>query len=243
MDRRSELVIRLVTREFDPRRIRIQISGRMLTFTAAAAGSGAPPSYRAFERSIVLPEAVRPETCSARAGGHVLTVRFQKAHPSPTEHPSDRGSETLKVRDVMTRVVRFVTPETPVSEAAGLLRTYDFGSVPVCTGGMVVGILTDRDIAVRVTAPTLDPTLVRVGDVMTPDPVTCSPDDALAEAEREMADAQVRRLPVVDPQGYLVGFLSMARIARSEAEGRAGQLLRGVSQPGTPALGRPPADR
>jgi CBS domain-containing protein len=75
---------------------------------------------------------------------------------------------------------------------------------------------------------------------MTLDPVTCSADDALVEAEREMADAQVRRLPVVDPQGYLVGFLSLAQIARSEPESRAGQLLRGVSEPGTPGLGRPP---
>jgi CBS domain-containing protein len=75
---------------------------------------------------------------------------------------------------------------------------------------------------------------------MTPDPVSCSPDDALTEAEREMADAQVRRLPVVDAQNNLVGFLSLAKIARSEPDARAGHLLRGVSEPGRPELGRPP---
>jgi len=241
VDRRRELVIRLVTRVFDPRRIRIQISGRVLTFSAAAApNSGGSASYQAFERSVVLPESVRTESCSARAAGHLLTVRFRKTAPSPAQSPAGRGTGTAKVRDVMSRGVRFVTPETPVSEAAALLRTYDFGSVPVCRGGRVVGILTDRDIALRVTAQTLDPTLVRVGEVMTPDPVTCSPDDVLAEAGREMADAQVRRLPVTDPQGYLVGFLSLAKIARSEPDERAGHLLRGVSEPGKPGLTRPP---
>jgi len=245
VDRRREIVIRLVTREFDPRRIRIQLSGRRLRFSAAAATeSGNPPTYRAFERSIVLPEGVDPGTCSARASGHILTVRFRKAVPAAGRPLLPRRTSAVsKVRDVMSPDVRFVTPETPVSEAAALLRTYDYGSVPVCLGGKVVGILTDRDIALRVTARTLDPTLVRVGEVMTPDPVSCSPDDALEEAEREMADAQVRRLPVVDATGTLVGFLSLARIARSEPEGRAGHLLRGVSEPGRPDLRRPPVRR
>jgi CBS domain-containing protein len=141
LNRKREVVIRLVTREFDPARIQIQLSGRLLTFSAAAVGgSGAPAAYHAFKRSVMLPRGIDATRCSARAGGHVLTVRIRKEVPSGGAPLLRRDTPASKVRDVMSREVRFVTPETPVLEAAALLRTYDYGSVPVCRGGIVVGI-------------------------------------------------------------------------------------------------------
>jgi len=100
----------------------------------------------------------------------------------------------------------------------------------------VLGILTDRDIALRVTAQALAPADVRVGDVMTPNPVTCREEDPLVDAEQLMSDAQVRRLPVVDPQGTMVGYLALAKIARYEDDLRSGHVLRGVSEPGKPSV-------
>ena len=234
VDRAREVLLRLVSPDLDPRKIRIQLSGRVLTLSAADV-DGAPDrgGYRAFRRSILLPENIDWRHISARISGHILSIRIRKS-------PAPAGSSGMrKVRDLMTRDVRTVTPETPIVEAAALLRAFDIGSVPVCRDRKVVGILTDRDIAIRVTAQKRDPTVVTAGDVMTPNPVTCSEDGDLSDAERIMRDEQVRRLPVVDSNGLLVGYLALAKIARSDNALRSGQVLQGVSEPGKAGVRQP----
>jgi len=240
LDKGRELVIRLVSREIDPRKIRIELSDRVLTLSGAALDLRPEHrGYRAFRRSIVLPPDADAGHVTARARGSVLTVRLPKRRAGAAPETLKRLGVPGKVRDLMTRGVRSVAPDALVAEAARAMSTFDIGSVPVCEGGRLLGILTDRDVAVRVVARGLDPAGVRVRDVMTPDPVACSPDDALSDAEQVMADAQVRRLPVVDGDGRLVGYLTTAKIARSEHDARAGQLLRGVSEPGKTSVQRP----
>lgn len=222
VDSPEEIVLRLDSPEIDPRKIRIQLSGRVLTLSAAVSS----PAYRAFRRRIVLPVRADPRQIQADCDDRTLTVRIRKALRPPAP-----GS-ARKVREIMTRNVRFVTPGTSIREAAELLRELDIGSVPVCLDGDVVGILTDRDIAVRVTAKGLDPVATRVGDVMTRDVVMCWEDDDLVDVEQLLHDRQIRRIPVLGRSGSLVGYLTMARIARSESDLRSGHVLRGISQPG-----------
>jgi CBS domain-containing protein/HSP20 family molecular chaperone IbpA len=245
IDKRRELVFRLASRGIDPRKIQIRLAGNVLTLSGASVDQRPEHhGYRAFSRSIVLPRDVDAAQISAQARGSVLTVWLPKRRPTTDASTLKRLGFPNKVSEIMTREVRSVAPETFVAEAARAMATFDIGSLPVCEGGRVVGILTDRDVAVRVVARGLDPAGVRVKEIMTRDPLSCSPDDALADAEQIMADAQIRRLPVVDGDGKLVGYLSTAKIARSEQDARAGRLLRGVSEPGKPVLRRPaPAPR
>jgi len=241
-DKRREIVIHLVSREIDPRRIRIQLAGNILTLSGATHNRHPEHSgYHAFTRKLVLPATVGGEHVSARARGNLLTVRLGKRRDPWNAPLLQRLGVPATVSDIMTRDVLSVGPETPVRDTAELLGTFNIGSVPVCQDRKVLGILTDRDIAVRVTARSLDPAQVNVQDVMTRNPVTCAPEDALVDVEQDMADAQVRRLPVVDRDGDLIGYLAMAKIARSEHDLRAGHLLRRVSEPGSPKILRRPA--
>jgi predicted transcriptional regulator len=98
-----------------------------------------------------------------------------------------------------------------------------------------VGIITDRDIAVRGVAEGRDPDSTRVRDLMSTEIVSIREDSELREAERLMHDHQLRRLPVVDDRGDLVGYLAMANIARSETLEQIGKVAKGVSHPSKPA--------
>lgn len=141
-----------------------------------------------------------------------------------------------KVEDIMTRDVESATPETPVREVAERMKTRNIGSLPVCESGKLVGTVTDRDLTVRVTAENRDAQKTRVGDIMSKEIVTCRPDQDLSEAEQLMHDHQVRRLPVVEEGGSLVGYLSMAKIAQAEQDEKVtGRVLRGISEPRKPA--------
>ena len=103
-----------------------------------------------------------------------------------------------KIYEVMTERPRAVTPETPVREVARLMEEEDVGSLPVVDeGARLVGIVTDRDVAVRVVGAGLDPEATRVGEVASADVMTLGPDDDHDEALGLMARAKVRRLPIV----------------------------------------------
>jgi len=230
LDKKREIVIRLISPKIDPRKIHIRLAGNVLTFSGAATHLQADdPAYHGFKRSLVLPPGINWRQTSARIKGDVLTLRLQKIMKSRSLQSPPR-----KVKDIMTRIVKFVTPETSAAEAAALLRTFDIGSLPVIGDGKVVGVVTDRDIAIRMAAFSLAPDDTKVGDIMTKEIVTCSEDDDLVDAEQLMCDEQIRRLPVVDRQGRLVGYLALARIARSEQDLRSGHVLRGVSEAGRP---------
>ncbi len=138
---------------------------------------------------------------------------------------------TQAIRDIMTKDIECASPESTVKDAASALKAHDIGSMPVCEGKRVVGIITDRDIAIRAVAEGLDPGSTKVRDVMSKDIVSIREDADLSEAERLMRDRQLRRLPVLNGEGNLVGYLAIAKIARTESPEEAGKVLQGVSQP------------
>ena len=136
-----------------------------------------------------------------------------------------------QIRDVMTSAIKTVGPDATAQEAAGFMLAADTGSIPVCDGDRVIGMITDRDIAVRGVAEGRGPDC-RVRDLMTSD-VVCArdTDDVLAVAQR-MSDKQVRRLPVVDANERLVGVVSLGDLSREAQESAAATALEGVSAPG-----------
>lgn len=136
-----------------------------------------------------------------------------------------------RVADVMTRDPRSVEPETQVVEAARILRDENVGSLPVVRDGRVTGIVTDRDLAVRVIAEGRDPGSTTVGEVVSDKPVTVRPEQDLDEALRLMTSHQVRRLPVVEDGDRLVGIFAQADVALTGDEKRAGELVEEISQP------------
>ena len=136
-----------------------------------------------------------------------------------------------RVADAMTRDPRSVELETPVTEAAKILRDEDVGSLPVVRDGRVSGMVTDRDLAIRVLAEGRDPGSTRVADVVSGDPVTVRPNQDLDEALRLMARHQVRRLPVVEDGDRLVGILAQADVALTGDDERAGEVVEEISRP------------
>jgi CBS domain-containing protein len=136
----------------------------------------------------------------------------------------------MNVSDVMTRDVQVATPEQSIREAALLMARIDAGTVPVGKDNRLVGMLTDRDITVRAVAKGLGPD-TPVRDVMSADVKYCYDDQPVEEVARNMADIQVRRLPVVNRDKRLVGILSLGDLAvRSDCD--TDEALRGVSTPG-----------
>ena len=133
-------------------------------------------------------------------------------------------SANLSVKEAMSSNLRSVDPELPVIEAARIMLAEDIGSLPVGQGDRLIGVLTDRDIAVRVVAEGKDPTDLPVAGVATRELVTVSPEQPLDEALQLMASAQVRRLPVVD-DGRLVGILAQADVARTADEQATGRVV------------------
>jgi CBS domain-containing protein len=121
----------------------------------------------------------------------------------------------MKLADVMTHEVRFVSPEDNLYEAARRMADGGVGALPVCDGGRLVGMVTDRDIVVRSVARGEEPRTVRVADAMTYDVECCSEDDSLEEVGRRMAQRQVRRIVVLDGGKSMVGIVSLGDIARS----------------------------
>ncbi|CDF57575.1 CBS domain-containing protein [Thermobrachium celere] len=137
----------------------------------------------------------------------------------------------MKVKDIMTRDVITVSPNTPVKEVADLMRKYNIGSVPVCEGNRVVGIVTDRDIVIREVAYGKNPNEVLARDVMTASITTINSEKDIHDAARIMAEKQIRRLPVVE-DGRLVGMLALGDIAvTNRLHDDAGEALSDISKP------------
>lgn len=134
-------------------------------------------------------------------------------------------------REIMTPKADFLTDEATVLDAAKKLAREDYGAMPVCDGERLVGMLTDRDIVVKVLAAGKDPASTRVIDLTDAQAkvVTIGADDDIAEAARTMAEHQVRRLPVIDGQ-RLVGMVSQADLARAGVDGLTGDTVEGISR-------------
>jgi len=138
----------------------------------------------------------------------------------------------MKVSDCMTRDVRVAAPTQTLREAAQLMVELDVGILPVGENDRLVGMVTDRDIAVRGIARGCGPDS-QVREVMTDSVMYCFADQTIEEVSRNMGDVQVRRMPVVDRQKRLVGIISLSDIACGDgAIDDAGEALRDISQPG-----------
>lgn len=138
----------------------------------------------------------------------------------------------MKVSEMMTRDVRLVRPDETIRAAAQLMGELDFGVLPVSENDRLVGMITDRDIAVRAVGAGRGPD-TPVRDVMSREVLYCFEDQTTEEVARNMGDVQVRRLPVVDRNKRLVGILSLGDLARANAAiDEAGEALHGITQPG-----------
>jgi CBS domain-containing protein len=135
-----------------------------------------------------------------------------------------------KIRDVMTSDPRTIEPSTSVHEAAKLMRDEDVGPMPIVENGSITGILTDRDIVVRVVADGKDPSSTTAGDVASHDLVTIDPEQTLDEALRLMAKHQVRRLPVCEEDGKLVGIVAQADVALEGDDKTTGHVVEEISK-------------
>jgi CBS domain-containing protein len=134
------------------------------------------------------------------------------------------------IREVMTTSPSTVEAQTTVVEAARVMKQIDAGVVPVTENGRLTGMVTDRDIALRVVAEGKDPQSTTVGEVATKNLVTVDPQQDLDEALRLMAQHKVRRLPVVEEDGRLVGVVAQADVAREGDDKQTGQVVQELSQ-------------
>ena len=141
----------------------------------------------------------------------------------------------MKVSQIMSSDVQVITADQPIQEAARLMMDSDTGALPVGDGERLIGMVTDRDITVRATAAGDHPRVATVMEVMTPVVVTCTADQDVREAGRLMVEQQIRRLPVVDEAGRLVGMVSLGDLAvRTGDEQLAGEVIEQVSEPTEP---------
>ena len=141
-----------------------------------------------------------------------------------------------KIREVMTRDVEVINPNDTLRDAAEKMRTLNVGSIPVCDGQRVVGMLTDRDIVVRAIAQGLQVEHTSLGDVMSSGIEYCFDDDDSDRILERMRDKQIRRMIVVDRSKKLVGIASLGDLAGEVSEHKVGEALEGISEPSSPNI-------
>lgn len=136
----------------------------------------------------------------------------------------------MKLRDIMSRQIASVNTDDSVEKAAQLMKQYNVGSIPICSRDSVVGIVTDRDIALRAVAKGQD-TNQQVRDIMTANPVVGTPDMDVHEAVSIMSEKQIRRLPVVE-NNCLVGMVALGDISvEPKLQDNAEIALKNISKP------------
>ena len=138
----------------------------------------------------------------------------------------------MKLRDVMTKGVREISPDSSLRDAARQMKDLNVGVLPVCDGRKIVGMLTDRDIAIRAVAEGCDPDSTKASEVMSSGVVYCYEDEDVREAARLMEKRQIRRLLVMDRNQQAVGIVSLGDLATRQRDDRlSGQVLEGISEP------------
>jgi CBS domain-containing protein len=140
----------------------------------------------------------------------------------------------MLLRDLMTHDVETLPPSASLQEAAQKMESGDLGAIPVCENRRLVGIVTDRDIAIRGVAHGCDPKSTTVGEAMSSELIYCFEDQEVQHAARLMEQRQIRRLPVLDRQMNLAGIVSLGDLSRQMDERKAGHVLEGISQPNQP---------
>ena len=142
-------------------------------------------------------------------------------------------SSSRPVSAVMTRNVEVVSPDAGLEETAEKMRRLDVGVIPVCDGQRLVGMITDRDITIKIVAARRNPATAKVREAMNEGVVYCFDDQDVQEAAQLMADKQLRRLPILNRDKRLVGIVSIGDVAAQGDPGTAGHALSGVARPGT----------
>ena len=137
----------------------------------------------------------------------------------------------MRISDVMTRDVATVRPDQTAREAANFMLNSDAGSIPVTEGDRLIGMITDRDIAVRGVALGHGPD-TPVSEIMTSGIICAREDDSVEDVASKMSEAQVRRLPVIDDSEKLIGIVSLGDLSRETDGETAHHALEGVSAPG-----------
>jgi CBS domain-containing protein len=147
---------------------------------------------------------------------------------------SEKKGVTMKlVRDVMSRDIRHVPPDTKLTDAARTMKEFDLGMLPIVREERLTGVVTDRDIVVRGLGEGREPMKATVCSVMTREPVCCYEDQPLDEAARLMSDRQIRRLVVLDHDEKIRGVCSLGDVATAASDETAGKTLEKVSEPST----------
>ena len=140
----------------------------------------------------------------------------------------------MQLKEVMTSRVTVIAPEATIQAAAEKMSDLEIGLLPVCEGGRLVGMVTDRDITVRAVAEGRGPVTTQVREVMTPDIIYGFDDQDVEDAARLMEQYQIRRLPVLNRRKQLVGMVSLGDLAvHPGQQPLAGEVLEQVSEPGT----------
>ncbi|MHA7871025.1 MAG: CBS domain-containing protein [Hyphococcus sp.] len=134
----------------------------------------------------------------------------------------------MQVKDIMTAGIRIAEPDEALPHAAKKMRTQDIGSLPVVENGDLVGMITDRDIAIRAVGDNKDPASVKVREIMSEDCFWCSDSETVEDAVRIMEQNKVRRLPVMNDKKDIVGMLSLEDVARHAPASLAGEVLKAV---------------
>lgn len=140
----------------------------------------------------------------------------------------------MKAREIMTKDPRTVTPDTGLQEVARLMQSEDVGIIPVVEAGgtSLLGVVTDRDIALRVVAEGKDATSTKVSDVMSKGVRTCKESDSVDDVMELMGKEQLRRIPIVDDRGALVGIVAQADVVReAKSDRKAERTVEQISEP------------
>jgi len=137
----------------------------------------------------------------------------------------------MQLKELMTRGVETIPPEASLSEAAKKMQTHDVGALPVGRNQELIGIITDRDIAIRAVASGLDPNSTKVEQVMTRGVHTCAAGSDIAEAMRLMEEKQIRRIVVSDTNDRPIGIVSLGDLALHLRDQSSGEVLKEVSKP------------
>ena len=139
----------------------------------------------------------------------------------------------MKAREIMSKNPRTVTPETRIQDAARMMKDENVGILPVIEGGgknKLIGVVTDRDIAIRCVSQGHDSSKCMVKEAMSGDVKTCREDDSVDKLMDIMGREQVRRIPIVDERGALVGIVAQADIVKKADDGKAERTVEKISQ-------------
>jgi CBS domain-containing protein len=176
-----------------------------------------------FDRGTRAPAQMGPRRCgwAAQCGGQKRSVRFFCIL-------SER-SLPMQVREIMHKGVEWVAPNTPVAVLAKKMSDRDIGAIPVGENDRLIGMVTDRDIAVRAVANGKDVSKLTARDVMTSGVIYCRDTEDVDDAARVMESKQIRRLPVINGNKRMVGMLSLGDISHAALLSTAGEVIRAVS--------------